>query len=134
MFERYGRRAWLGAVPLALIAVVDLATGDLTGDRRVDVALLAATAMVGYSTLSLRRLARRFREPEKPQRATAWMWIRGSVSLVAVFAATAGLGYLIGGTVAAIVLPSASLVLMLISVGIGLRRRRELARVRELGP
>jgi hypothetical protein len=124
MFERYGRWAWLGAIPLILIGSADLATGDLTGDRRADVATLAGGAMILYSSFSLRRLARRFREPMQPTRASARMVARGIASLVFALALSFGLGYLVGGLVFAVVLVAGSVVLMLFSVWLGLRKRR----------
>jgi hypothetical protein len=135
MFERYGRRAWLWTLPLVVIAVVDLATDYLGVGRRIDVALLAVSAMGFYSSFSIRRLGRRFRQPETPTRATPWVWMRGILSILVTLAAGAGLGYLIGGLVVAVVLPAATAAVMLFSIGLGFRlrsrrRREELERSR----
>jgi cytochrome bd-type quinol oxidase subunit 2 len=124
MFERYGRRAWLWTLPLVVIAVVDLATGYLGAGRRIDLALLGASAMSFYSSFSIRRLGRRFRQPEMPTRATRWAWMRGILSILVTLAAGAGIGYLIGGLVVAVVLPAATAAVMLFSIGLGLRLRR----------
>lgn len=124
MFERYGRRTWLWTLPLLLIAAADLATGYLGGDRRIDVVLLAASAMSFYSSFSLRRLARRFGQPERQTPATPWAWMRGILSILVMLAAGTGLGYLIGGLVVAVVLPTATAAVMLFSTGPGLQLRR----------
>jgi hypothetical protein len=61
VFDRSARRSAVCAIPLALVALVDLATGALTGDSRLDVALLAAAAIALAAAFSLRRHSRRFR-------------------------------------------------------------------------
>jgi hypothetical protein len=48
----------------------------------------------------------------------------GVLSMVVTLGSSAGIGYLIGGWAAAIALPSITVVLMVVSIGIGLRRRR----------
>jgi hypothetical protein len=123
-FDRYARHAVLGAIPIALIAVFDLATGSLTGDSRIDIALLGAAAMSFWSAFSLSRLGRRFRRGALPQR-TGWMfWARSVAPIAASLGFSAGLGYLIGGWTLAVVLPSVTTALMGVAVGLGLRRRR----------
>jgi hypothetical protein len=66
-FDRYSRHVLLVIVPIAVIAALDLATGWLTGDRLIDVALLGAVALALWGAYSLRRLARRFRAEEIPR-------------------------------------------------------------------
>lgn len=122
--ERYGRHIWLGIIPLALIAAVDLATGALTGDRRIDVALLAAAAMSVYSLVSQRRLARRLRDPDWPPRATPWMWVRGTASIAFSLAFCAGIGYLVGGVVAATLFVSGLVLLFLVIMVLARRKQR----------
>jgi hypothetical protein len=51
-------------------------------------------------------------------------------SFAATLALTAGLGYLVGGWVLAVVLPSATIVVMAGSAAIGIGRERRVARER----
>jgi len=122
----------LGVVPLALIAVVDLATGALTGDRRVDIGLLAAAALAGTSVISQRRLARRLRANDFPRRATTAQWVRAAASILVGLAFSAGVGYLIGGWIVAILLPAVTVLLTGFGVVRGLRKRRRLREERAL--
>jgi hypothetical protein len=123
-FNRYSRHAVLGVIPIALIAIVDLFTGSLTADRRIDYALLAAAAMGLWSAYSQRRLARRFRSGAFPQRATPMLVVKAVASTLLSLAVSAGMGYLIGGWVFAVVLPVAAIVLIAIAFIWGKRQRR----------
>src|SRR5437764_2011728 len=105
---RYSRHAVLGVIPLAVIAAIDLITGSLTADRRIDYALLAATAMGLWSALAQRRLARRFRSGAFPQRPTPLLVVKAVASVVVSLAVSVGMGYLIGGWAFAVELPAAA--------------------------
>jgi hypothetical protein len=129
-FDRYTRRIVLAMIPIALIAVVDLPTGWLLDDRRLDIALVAALGMGLWGVYSLRRFATRLRADDLPARPTRRRWVGSFASLAASLALSAGLGYLIGGWLPAVLLPSATLILMAGSVAVGLRRRRRI----EAGP
>jgi peptidoglycan/LPS O-acetylase OafA/YrhL len=122
--NRYSRHAVLGVIPLALIAVIDLLTGSLTADRRIDYALLAAAAMGLWSAFAQRRLARRFRSGTFPQRATPMLVVKAVASVLLALALGVGMGYLIGGWVLAVVLPAAATVLIAFAVFWGRRQRR----------
>lgn len=125
-FDRYARHVLLAIIPIALIAAVDLPTGWLIDDRRIDIALLAAVAMALWGAYSLRRLGSRLRAGEPARRPTRRSWVLSLTSMAATLALTAVIGYLIGGWVAAVVLPSATIVLMAVSAAIGIRRRRRI--------
>lgn len=125
-FDRYARHVLLAIIPIALIAAVDLPTGWLIDDRRIDIALLAAVAMALWGAYSLRRLGSRLRTGEFARRPTRRSWVLSLTSMAATLALTAVIGYLIGGWVAAVVLPSATIVLMAVSAAIGIRRRRRI--------
>ncbi len=119
-FDKYARYTVLAVIPIALIAVVDLATGSMTGDRRIDIASLAAATMGLWSAFSLRRLAQQFRGGNLLQRATPALWARTVLSIAVSPGFTAGVGYLIGGWVPAVALSSATAVLTGSSVVLGL--------------
>jgi hypothetical protein len=125
-FERYARLSAVGVLPIAVIAVVDLVTGSLTANRRIDVALLAAAAMGLLSAMSTRRLARRFRLNDVPQRPSRSLWLRSLASLALSIAFTGGVGYLLGGWGAAIALAAVTFALIGGATLVGLRRRRRL--------
>lgn len=118
--------------PLALIGLLDLATGWLVSDRRFDAALLALCVMAGLSVVSQRRLARRLRAGELQGRATRLQWARAVLSTLLGLTFSAGVGYLIGGTVVAILLPAVTIVLVAYSVARGLRKRRRVQAERAL--
>jgi hypothetical protein len=124
--DRSARHLLLAIIPTALIPAVDLPTGWLTGDRRIDIALLAAVAMALWRAYSLRRLARRLRSGEVARRPTRRRWVLSLASMAPPLALSAGIGYLIGGWVPALVVPSATIVLMAGSAAIGIRRRRRI--------
>ncbi len=123
-FERHSRHTLFAIVPIGLIAVIDLATGSLTGDHNIDYGLLAITAMSLYSVFLLRRLAGRFRRNDFPQRATPMLWLKSIGSIVTSLAVSAGIGYLVGGWVLAVVIPMGAAVTITIAVVVGRRRRR----------
>jgi hypothetical protein len=95
--NRYSRHAVLGVIPIALIAIIDLFTGSLTADRRIDYALLAAAPMGLWSAFWQRRFARRFRSGAFPERATPMLVVKAVASMGVSIAASVGMGYLIGG-------------------------------------
>jgi uncharacterized membrane protein len=131
--EKMVRHTPVLLAPLALVAVVDLVTGSVTGDSRIDVVLLLAAAAGLWSAYSTRRLAGRFRRDDFPQRATPLVWARAVISLAASFGFCAGVGYLIGGWVAAVVLPTAMTILIAVSFASGRRRRRRVLAERKSG-
>jgi len=126
-FDRYARHSAVALLPIAVIALVDLATSSLLDDWRLDIGLLAAAALGLSGTVSLRRLARRLRSGEVPHRSTPALWVRAVTSTVASLDVSGGVGYLVGGTVLAIALPLATILLVGVSVGLGLRRRRRMS-------
>jgi hypothetical protein len=123
-FDRYARLSAIGVLPIGLIAAIDLVTGSLIANRRMDIALLAAAGMGFCSAISTRRLARRFRRNDFPQRPTPSAWLRSLASLGLSIALTGGIGYLLGGWLVSVVLTAVTFVLVASSVAVGLRRRR----------
>ena len=124
--EKYGRRAILALVPLAVVAVVDFATGSLGGDRRGDVALLIVVALGLWAAYNTRRLARRFRSGALPERAKPAAWTRAAASVLVSLAFCVGVGYLLGGWTGAVLLSAVTTVLIGTAMGVGLRRRRRM--------
>lgn len=124
--EKAGRHTVFIVIPLAVIAAVDLATGSLTGERRIDLVLLAAAAMSLWANVSIRRTARRIRSGESFERPGAARWISLVASSSVTLAFAVGVGYLIGGWVGAVVLPAFVIVVTAGSVAIGMRRRRRM--------
>ncbi len=122
-FEKYARHSALGVIPIAVLAAVDLWTGWLTGEWRVDVALLAASGMAPWSAFSFRMLARRFRAGELAHKPAPARWVGYIVSLFGVLGVSAGIGYLVGGWIVGLLLPSLTVVLIAASAAVGIRRR-----------
>jgi hypothetical protein len=125
-FERSSRHLLLALIPIALLAAVDLATGWLTGDRRIAIALLVATAMAVWGAYSLRWLARRFRTGDVARPPTRQSSLFLFASIAASLALSAGFGYLIGGWVLAVLIPSATIVVIAASGVYGIRCGRRL--------
>jgi hypothetical protein len=123
--ERSTRHLGWGLAPLTLFAVVDLLTGWFTDDRRLDPLLLIAAAMGFWGLYSVRRLARRIRagEPKPPTRRSLLLAL---AALAATLTLTTGMGYLVGGSVGAVVLPSATIALLMVSFAIGILRRQRI--------
>jgi hypothetical protein len=116
-----------------LIATIDVLTGSLTANRRIDYALLAAAAMGLSSAFWQRRFARRFRSGAFAQRATAMLVVKAVASVLVSLAVSVGMGYLIVGWVFAVVLPASATVLIAFAFIWGRRQRRALME-QELGP
>ena len=125
--DRSTRYLVLAIIPIALIAVVDLTTGWLIDERRMDIALLAAVAMVLWGAYSFRRLAGRLRAGDFGRRPTRRKWVIELVETAVLLAVCAAIGYLIGGWVPAVVLPAAVIVVTAGSTAVGIRRRRRIA-------
>ena len=125
--ERDAGYLMLALIAIALIAIVDLSTGSLLDDRRMDVALLALTAMAFWGAHSLRRIAERLRSGDLARRPTRRQWALDLASIATLLAVCAGVGYLVGGWVAAVALPTATIVLTAAAAAVGLRRRRRMA-------
>jgi hypothetical protein len=124
--DRSVRHLVLALIPIALIAVVDLSTGSLIDDRRIDIALLAATAMGLWGAYSLGRIAGRFRAGNVGWRNTRRQWVLQLASVAVLLGLCAGMGYLIGGWVPAVLLPAVTIVLTAGSAAVGIRRRRRI--------
>jgi hypothetical protein len=120
--DRYARHFLWALVPLFLVALIDLPTGWLSRDRRIDVAVLVSSAMGLWAVHTIRRLSRRVRD------GTPWWpnWLLTVASVAVSLGASAGLGYLLLGSVGVIVLPSVTIVLTLVTVALGLWRRRQI--------
>jgi hypothetical protein len=132
---RLSRLAALLFVPVAVIAIVDLATGSPIASRRMDAALLAITAMAFYSVLGTRQTSWRFARGEPPQRATRMFWAKWTGSIIGVFGFTAGVGYLVGGWIAAALLPAITVILTGLTGGLAFRHgRRKRALIRNQTP
>jgi hypothetical protein len=129
LLDRSARQVVLAIIPIALIAVVDLSTGWLLDDRRMDIALLAITAMLIWSAYSFRRRAERLRSGDFGERPTRRKWLLELASLAALLAMCAGIGYLIGDWVPAIAFPAATIVLTAGAVAVGVRRGRRRRRL-----
>jgi hypothetical protein len=69
-FDKAARVSAFGVIFCATIAVIDLATGSLTNDRRLDAALLAIAVLSLSGVFQLRRLAKTFRSDDFPPKAT----------------------------------------------------------------
>jgi hypothetical protein len=106
-FERSSRHLLLALIPTAL-------------------PLLVATAMAVWGAYSLRWLARRFRTGDVARPPTRQSSLFMFASIAVSLALIAGFGYLIGGWVPAVLIPSATIVLIAASFVFGLRRGRRL--------
>jgi hypothetical protein len=124
--ERDARYLMLALIPIALIAIVDLSTGSLLDDRRIDIALLAGTAMAVWGAHSHRRMAERLRSGGFAERPTRRQWVLQLASVAVLLGLCAGMGYLIGGWVPAVLLPAATIILTAGSAAVGIRRRRRI--------
>ena len=127
--EKHRRLSLLGAIPTACTAIADLATGWLGHEWRLDLALLLIAAMIVWSALSSRRLTRRLIAGPAPVEVTPMRVMRALLPFATVLAITAGLGYLLGGTLGAILFPSWTLstTVVVVAVAVGIRRRRRRA-------
>lgn len=125
--EKMVRHTPVLLAPFALVAVVDLVTGSVTGDSRIDVALLVAAALGLWGAYSTRQLARRLRSGNLPERATPTAWIRAAASMLVSLAVCAGVGYLLGGWTGAVLLSAVTIALIGVALGVGIRRRRRIA-------
>jgi hypothetical protein len=126
-FELEARR-WVlltlaGAIPLAASAVVDLITGALIDDRRIDIALLVAVGLGIWGSLSFYALANRMKRSELPERMSpltlAWLVF----SLIVIALATAGVGYLIAGWIGVGVFLGGLVVFTAVIAAYGARQR-----------
>ena len=122
--DKAARLAAICVIPLALIAAVDLASGSLLDDKRIDLVLLAATAMALWGLFSIGGVTRRIRSGEPAERLSTAGWIAVVASCFLTLAFTAGVGFLLGGRLLAVVLVSFVIVLTGWSVARGKRRRR----------
>jgi hypothetical protein len=113
------------AVILGMVLVgVDLVTGAIFDDWRIDLLVLACCALGLWVFLSLRQIAgwvRTNQVPPRPGPGTWVSWTAGSALSVSI---TAGLGYLIGGLWLAVLLPAAEIVFIAILTARSVRRRR----------
>lgn len=120
--EDAARITALGVALLAVIAVIDLATGSLVDDKRMDAGLLLACGLGLSGALGARRVARRFREGPLPPGMSVGQWLWFAASSAMTVAVTGVVGYLIGGWWIATGIPAA--VLATISVVVLVTRRR----------
>jgi hypothetical protein len=122
--DKAARHIVIGVIPLAVIAVVDLASGSLMDDKRLDLVVLAGMATGLWGAFSTRKMARRIRSGEPAERPSTARLVAAIASTFLSLAFPAVVGYLVGGWVAAVVLLSFMIVLTACSIAIGLRRRR----------
>jgi hypothetical protein len=126
-FDKSARLAAIGLTPTLLVAVVDLATGALIDDRRLDLVLLASAGLGLSGAVSLRGFARRVRNDALPRESSPGLWARTAISILASVGVSSAIGYLVGGTVLAVAVPLALLLLSGVPVAIGLRRHRRMS-------
>jgi hypothetical protein len=122
--ERSTRFMLFGIAGIAFVAVIDLPTAWLTGDRRIDVALLASAAMALWGVYSMRRLAGRLRANQPPPRPSGINRVFSVAGMAAALALSAAIGYLLGGWIVAVLLPAASIIFMAAAAAVALGRRR----------
>ena len=105
------------------LAVVDLLTGSLIGDRTFDALLLTGCALGLWGFLEMRWVAQRIRtsEPPAPLGAARWFLIIAGCVLTLAFAA--GIGYVTGGPWMAVVLLGG--VIVFTTIGIVRAKRQE---------
>jgi hypothetical protein len=129
-FDRSAHWLLLAVIPLALIALVDLPTGWLLDDRRMDSALLVFTAASLWCAHSWRRFAGRVRAGGVALRPTRRKWVLEFASVAALLAMGATMGYLIGGWAPAVAFPATTIVLTAAVVAVAMWQRRQLIRGR----
>lgn len=121
------RIAWVGTLVagwIALVGVIELVTGSLMDDRRFALAMLGCAALGAVGSFSTRRLASRLRRDERIVEASRGR-IAGSVAAVAAaLAVGAALGYLVGGWMLAVVIPTLTVMLVGTGIVLGVRRRK----------
>jgi peptidoglycan/LPS O-acetylase OafA/YrhL len=120
--EASARLTALAVVLLAALAVIDLATGSLVDEPRMDVGLLIACGLGLWGALGLLRIARRLRQGPMPPGMSAgqWVWFVGSSAVG--LAVMIVVGYLFGGWWVAFGFPAAVLVTTAVVV-LAARRR-----------
>ncbi len=126
LLDKSARHMVIVVLFLAAIAAVDLATGSLLADKRLDLVLLGGTALGLWGAYSIRGTARRIRAGEPSERPSAARWAALVASYAASLAFAAAVGYLIGGWVVAVVLVSVVIVLTAFTFVIGTRRGRRM--------
>ena len=122
--ERSNRVVIAGLIIWMAIVVVDVFTGWMFDNRRVDLALLAACVAVVATLMLLRRVGKKLRLDAAPRRPDTRTSVATIATLGLSVATTVLIGYLFGGWTLAIVLTTLEIVLMGVSWAHAVRQKR----------